>query len=75
MRKTWIYEVLEICDRRKQPTGTYRLVRYPQEDQGDVEGLCNHTHGSILDALECTQATRVVNNEFRERFSFSQPQQ
>lgn len=63
----WIYEVLEVCDRQQRPLGRFRLVRWPSEKPDKLQGLCEHAHPNVDEALCCPDANRIVDHEFRER--------
>lgn len=63
----WIYEVMEIHDRRSRPLGRFRLVRWCEEDPDQVVGLCDHSHDNPGQALNCPDASRIIDHEFRER--------
>lgn len=65
----WIYEVLEVHDRRGMALGKFRLVRWKDVDPERIEGLCNHTHGTPDEAMACTTAGQIIDNEFRERIA------
>lgn len=64
---TWVYEVLEIYDRRKRPLGQFRLVRWPAEKPDSIQGLCDHNHQTVDAALNCQRAQHILGVEFRER--------
>ena len=64
---TWVYEVLEVCDKRGTPSGKFRLVRYADVAPEAAEALCGHNHATPAEALACQQANQVLDYEFRER--------
>ena len=65
----WIYQVLEVHDRKSRPLGKYRLVRWADETPEQIAGLCEHSHATPEEAIACVAANRVLDIEFRERIS------
>lgn len=63
----WIYEVLEVHDRRGRALERFRLVRWSDDNPEKVQGLCEHAHDSPDEALTCPIACRILDTEFRER--------
>lgn len=64
----WIYEALEIYDKRDQPLGKFRVGRW-QDTGSVVQGLCNHVHDSREEALSCPTAQKILDAEFQERWA------
>lgn len=65
----WIYEVLEVHDKLGTALGRFRLVRWKDIDPERIEGLCHHAHQTPNEALACTIATQILDDEFRERIA------
>lgn len=63
---TWIYEALEMHDRRGRPLGKFRVVRWEANVPDQVQGLCEHSHASVEDALSCPVANRILDEEFSD---------
>jgi hypothetical protein len=68
----WVYQVVEVLDRRERPLGRYRMVRWPDNDPGHVCSVCDHAHATVEEALSCRVVNDVLDYEFRERLA-SQP--
>lgn len=66
---TRIYEVLEVHDRQQRPLGKYRLVCWMVDEPEKISGLCDHSHPTPEDALKCSAANRILDDEFRERIA------
>ena len=64
---TWIYEALEIHDRRSNPSGKYRVVRWTDKEPNKLFGLCTHAHPTAEDALCCPVACDILDEEFSDR--------
>lgn len=69
----WIYEALEMHDRRGRRMGKFRVVRWLDSDPEKMQGLCDHSHATPLDALNCPVATRVLDEQFSDIPHVSQP--
>lgn len=65
----WVYQVLEVHDKRSKPLGKYRLVRWDDDAPEQIAGLCAHSHNTPEEALQCAAANRVLESEFRERIA------
>lgn len=63
---TWVYEALEMHDRRGKPLGKYRVVRWEYSHPDCLQGLCDHHHVTQEDALSCAVANRILEEQFSE---------
>lgn len=73
MESVWVYQVVEIYDRRERPLGKFRMVRWPDSDPKLACGLCDHVHDNAQDALACSEANAIIDHEFRERWIIPGP--
>lgn len=63
---TWIYEALEMHDKRRRPLGKFRVVRWEDDHPEALQGLCDHYHTSVEEALNCPIANGYLDQQFSD---------
>lgn len=69
----WIYQVVEVMDRRERPLGRYRMVRWADDAPEKICSICDHAHASVEEAFSCRVVNDVIEHEFRERLVCTPP--